>query len=148
MRVSKKCQYALKAVFQLAVRNSNQPVKIHEIAAAQNIPPRFLEVILNELKHAGFVESRRGNEGGYLLARPAEDLTLAQIIQFVEGPISLAGADNNRNHNGGHFGDHAFGLFWRKIDGAVSRICDETSFAELVESEMAQKARFVPNYAI
>ena len=76
MRISKKCQYALRAVFELAVRNTGQPVKIQQIAGAQNIPPRFLEVILNQLRHAGFVESRRGNEGGYMLAPGAEELTV------------------------------------------------------------------------
>ncbi|MHC4807793.1 MAG: RrF2 family transcriptional regulator, partial [Planctomycetota bacterium] len=90
MRISKKCRYALRAIFELALRDSGQPVKIHEIAGAQNVPPRFLEVILNELRHAGFVDSRRGNGGGYMLARDAKDLTVGEVIEYIQGPISVA----------------------------------------------------------
>ena len=85
--VSQKCQYALRAVFELAKRHGRGPVRIGDVAKAQAIPPRFLEVILNQLKQAGFVESRRGNEGGYLLARAPERLTVGEIVRFVEGPI-------------------------------------------------------------
>ena len=85
--VSQKCQYALRAVFELAKRHGRGPVRIGAVAKAQAIPPRFLEVILNQLKQAGFVESRRGNEGGYLLARAPERLTVGEIVRFVEGPI-------------------------------------------------------------
>ena len=79
MRISKKCQYALRAVFELASRNNNEPVKTHDIARSQRISPRFTEVILNELKHGGFVESKRGNVGGYLLARSPDDLTVKEM---------------------------------------------------------------------
>ena len=135
MRISKKCQYALRAVFELAVRNTGQPVKIHDIAGAQNIPPRFLEVILNQLRHGGFVDSRRGNEGGYMLARAAEELTVGEIFQYIEGAISV-------------FGDYAFKQLWQKVNNAISEICDNTTFAELVEYETAQKSTCVPNYTI
>ncbi len=73
MLVSQKSQYALRAVFELARRNGGLPVKIADIAEAQAIPQRFLEVIMNQLKQGGFVESRRGKRGGYLLARSAGD---------------------------------------------------------------------------
>ena len=149
MRISKRCQYALRAVFELALRNTDQPVKIQEIAGAQKIPPRFLEVILNELKHAGFVESRRGSEGGYLLARSAEELSVGEIIEFMGGPISMA-ADDARgpNNNESFFGDSAFKQLWQKVNSAVSQICDNMTFAELVEYERAKKSAFVPNYTI
>ena len=69
MKISKKCQYALKAIFELSLRNSDRPLKAKDIARSQGISTRFIEVILNDLKHGGFVESHRGNEGGYVLAR-------------------------------------------------------------------------------
>lgn len=149
MRISKKCQYALRAVFELAMRNTGQPVKIHDIAGAQNIPPRFLEVILNELRHAGFVDSRRGNAGGYMLAHPALNLTIGQIIQCIQGPISIA-ADNAGNLKKSHsfFGDCAFEQLWERVNIAVCEVCDNTTFAELVEYEMAKKSACVPNYMI
>ncbi|HEW79093.1 MAG TPA: Rrf2 family transcriptional regulator [Phycisphaerales bacterium] len=149
MRISKRCQYALKAVFELARRNSGQPVKIHDIADTQNIPPRFLEVILNQLRHGGFVDSRRGNEGGYMLARTAEELTVGQIIRCVQGSISVTDGNSEKpNKTESFFGDCAFDQLWQRIDNAVSQICDGTSFAELVEYEMAEKTVRVPNYVI
>lgn len=149
MRISKRCQYALKAVFELAMRNTGQPVKIYDIAGAQNMPPRFLEAILNQLRHAGFVDSRRGNEGGYMLARPAEELTVGQIIRCVQGTISVTDGNSEKpDKSESFFGDYAFAQLWQKIDNAISQICDSTTFAELVEYEMAEKTVRVPNYTI
>jgi Rrf2 family cysteine metabolism transcriptional repressor len=83
MQISQKCQYALRAVFELAVRTKEGPIKVGVIAEAQAIPTRFLEVILNQLKRGGFVESRRGNAGGYALAKSPAELTMGDIIRFV-----------------------------------------------------------------
>src|SRR5580658_11258915 len=71
MNISVKGEYALQAIFDLAAQHSGEPIKIAEIARRQKIPQKFLELILAGLKQAGFVESRRGAEGGYLLARAA-----------------------------------------------------------------------------
>lgn len=149
MRISKRCQYALRAVFELALRDTGQPVKIHEIAAAQNIPPRFLETILNQLRHAGFVESRRGSEGGYMLARTAEELTVGEVLQCVQGPILLAAdAAEKPNKSESFYGDYAFKQLWHSVNRAISQVCDNTTFAELIEYEKANKTAAVPNYSI
>ena len=150
MRLSKRCQYALRAVFELGLRDSGQPVKIQEIAGAQNIPPRFLEVILNQLRHAGFVESRRGNEGGYMLARAAENLTVGEVIEYVQGPIFMTD-DNEKRRVGkskSFYGDYAFEQLWRNVNSAVSKVCDNTTFAELIEYEKAKRTASVPSYSI
>ena len=83
MRISKKCYYALRALFELALRQTAAPVAVAEIASAQDIPARFLETILNELRHAGLVVSHRGNAGGYSLAAPAEKTTVADIVEVM-----------------------------------------------------------------
>ncbi|MBE0535267.1 MAG: Rrf2 family transcriptional regulator [Phycisphaerae bacterium] len=146
MRFSKKCQYALRAVFELACRQDGQPAKIQDIGRAQGISPRFLEVILNELRHAGIVESRRGNEGGYLLAGPAESITVGEVIRCVQGPIAVAG--QQRDGDGGIFGDEAFEGLWYEIDKAVSDVCDGRTFAEMVESARQKRRQMAPNYVI
>jgi Rrf2 family protein len=92
MPISQKTQYAVRAVFELAKRQGRGATKISEIAEAQAIPQRFLENILNHLKGGGFVESVRGKEGGYLLVRPAKELTVGQVLRFVEGPSLLSSA--------------------------------------------------------
>src|SRR6266550_7619430 len=88
VRISAKVDYALRAVVELAAAGSDQPVKGERLAQAQEIPLKFLENILVELRHAGIVRSQRGVEGGYWLARPAEEISLAEVIRAVEGPIA------------------------------------------------------------
>ena len=88
MRVSAKADYALRAVIELAVIGGQSPVKGERIAQAQEIPLKFLENILGDLRHAGIVRSQRGVEGGYWLARPTEEITVAEVVRAVEGPIA------------------------------------------------------------
>jgi Rrf2 family protein len=88
MRTTAKADYAVRAAVELAAVGAGDPVKAEQIAEAQSIPLNFLENILAELRRAGIVESRRGAAGGYLLARPAEEITLADVIRTVEGPLA------------------------------------------------------------
>ena len=87
MRLSAKADYALRASLELAT-GTDAHVKAEAVARAQSIPLRFLEQILLDLKHAGLVASQRGAEGGYWLARPAEEIPLADVIRAVEGPLA------------------------------------------------------------
>ena len=87
MRVSAKADYALRAAVELAAAPDG-PVKAEAIAQAQAIPPKFLENILLDLRHAGLVRSQRGAEGGYWLGAPAGEITIAQVIRAVDGPIA------------------------------------------------------------
>jgi Rrf2 family protein len=87
MRLSAKADYALRASVELAAAGDG-PVKADALARAQEIPVRFLEQILLDLKHAGLVASQRGAEGGYWLARPASEIALADVIRAVEGPLA------------------------------------------------------------
>ena len=148
MKISKKCQYALKAVFELAWRNSGKPVKIHEIATAQGISPRFTEIILNELKHAGFLESRRGNEGGYLLGRNPGDLNVGEVIECIQGPVSIAPDANNGEQDASIAGNEALKELWQEVNTVVSGVFTSRSFAELVEIERMKRDRRVPNWSI
>lgn len=88
MRVSAKADYAVRAALELAAADGSGPVKGDRIAQAQGIPIRFLENILLELRHAGLVKSQRGTEGGYWLARPASEISLADVLRAVEGPLA------------------------------------------------------------
>src|SRR5438876_1868629 len=87
MRVSAKADYALRAVIELAAAGDG-PVKGERIAQAQEIPLKFLENILGDLRQAGIVRSQRGAEGGYWLARPPEEISVADVVRTVEGPIA------------------------------------------------------------
>jgi Rrf2 family protein len=88
MRISAKADYAVRAAVELAAASDEKPVKAERIATAQGIPLNFLENILSELRHAGIVRSHRGAEGGFRLAKLPEEITVADVIRAVEGPLA------------------------------------------------------------
>src|ERR1700751_4241054 len=88
MRISAKADYAVRAAVELAAAPDERPVKAERIATAQDIPLNFLENILGELRHAGIVRSQRGADGGFRLAKPPQDVTVADVIRVVEGPLA------------------------------------------------------------
>jgi Rrf2 family protein len=136
-----KGEYALQAIFDLASRRPGEPVKIAEIAKRQKIPQKFLELILAGLKQGGFVESRRGAEGGYLLARPPDSITVGEVLHFIEGPQK--GKARHRNSAETPFSD-----LWRQVDSAFSDIVDRTTFADLLRGWAEKQNRFVLNWEI
>ncbi len=150
MLLSQKCQYALRAVFELAKRQGQGPTKIAEIARVQAIPVRFLEVILSQLKQGGFVESQRGSEGGYFLIRSRNELTVGEIIQFVEGPVGPVGCvtEAGRESDCPLYGDCPFLPMWEKVRKAVLEVYDNTTLLDLVEEEQRKRGDYVPTYAI
>jgi Rrf2 family protein len=88
VKISAKADYAVRAAAELAAAGDERPVKGEAIASAQGIPQNFLENILADLRHAGLVKSQRGADGGYRLARPAADVSVADVIRAVEGPLA------------------------------------------------------------
>ena len=91
MGASLKCQYGLRALFELSRRYGQGLISVPDISKAQVIPMRFLENILNQLRQGGFVESRRGKNGGFMLAKPPSAITVADVVEFMDGGIcSLA----------------------------------------------------------
>ena len=86
--LSQKAKYALRAMLMLAEAPPEELVLIQEVADRQNVPKKFLELILVELKRHGFAHSQRGRSGGYCLARPADSITFGQVIRAMDGPIA------------------------------------------------------------
>src|SRR5438445_6239611 len=138
MNISVKGEYALQAVFDLASQPPGHPVKIADIARRQRIPQKFLELILAGLKQGGFVESRRGAEGGYLLARASDSITVGQVIRYMEGQKSANGSSNQK-------GDTPFSDMWRAVDAAVSQVVDHATFADLSRQWREKQGKYVPN---
>jgi Rrf2 family protein len=141
MNISVKGEYALDAVFDLSTQTPGQPVKIADIAKRQKIPQKFLELILASLKQGGFVESRRGAEGGYLLARPADAIKVGEVLRFIEGPRDQKSRVRRQ-------ADSPFSDMWQRVNRAVSDVLDQTSFADLQRAWKDKRARFVPNWEI
>lgn len=146
MNISVKSEYALKAVFDLASqylakRESGAqmpPIKIADIARRQKIPQKFLELILAGLKQSGFVDSRRGAEGGYLLARPPDSITIGEVLKTVE---NVKGGSRPRSND-------PFAEIWNRVDVAVSDVLDQTTFAELARAWHEKHSHYVPNWEI
>ena len=141
MKISVKGEYALQAIFDLCSQPPGQPVKIADIARRQKIPQKFLELILASLKQGGFVESRRGAEGGYLLARSAAQITIGEVHRFFEGGQNGVRGLKRKQ-------DSPFDELWRQVDAAVSTVVDHTTFADLQRSWAEKQDRFVPNWDI
>ncbi len=146
MNISVKSEYALKAVFDLASQYMMarpsvapiSPIKIAEIAKRQQIPQKFLELILAGLKQSGFVDSRRGAEGGYLLARSADAITVGEVLRAVE----------NVKGNPRPKGNDPFADIWDRVDLAISEVLDRTTFGELARSWQEKHTHYVPNWDI
>ena len=141
MNISVKGEYALQAIFDLACQRSGDPVRIADIARRQRIPQKFLELILAGLKQSGFVESRRGAEGGYLLARAADSLTIGEVLRAVEAPPPSRGRPKRRVET-------PFSDMWQQVDRAVSDIVDKTTFGDLARDWTDKQNRFVLNWDI
>jgi Rrf2 family cysteine metabolism transcriptional repressor len=141
MRISQRCEYALRALFELARRAEEGPVRIEEIARAQKIPKNFLANLLVQLKRGRFVQSRKGPEGGYFLSRPPRQITVGEVVRFLDGPIgpiqcvARPGAERCPTFPG-------CGLFplWKRLHEALAGLVDRTSIADLVEEERRANA--------
>ncbi len=144
MDVSVKSEYALRAVFELACRDSDEPIKIAKIAERQQIPQKFLELILSQLRQGGFLGSRRGADGGYFLARPADSITVGDILRHIDGPTTPA----RRLEQSDVASDSPFPELWQKVERALSSVIDRTSFADLVMRWKENRARKVVNWDI
>lgn len=132
--ISQKALYAVRAALELARhRRSEGPLRMRDIAKAQDIPARFLESILNQLRRAGLAESVRGPDGGYLLARPAAAISVGEVIHAVQGPLRAVGATSGRKRVGK--GAEVLAALWIKAGDALSTVFYETSLQKLIQEE-------------
>ena len=141
MNISVKGEYALQAIFDLASQRAGEPVRIADIARRQKIPQKFLELILAGLKQAGFVESRRGAEGGYLLARAPDSLTVGEVLRSVEAGQPGKGRTRRK-------AETPFTNMWQQVDRAISEVIDKTTFADLLREWTDRQNKFVLNWEI
>jgi len=151
MAVSQKCQYALRALFELAKRRDEGPVGVQAIAATQAIPARFLEVILQQLRQAGLVQSRRGTLGGYVLGVSPESLTVADIVETIDGslaPVKCIGDGDRAERHCALLGGCAFMGLWKRAQNAVAEVYKNTTIRDLIDSEQFVTIGDSPDYTI
>ena len=148
-QISQKSRYALRALLQLALQGNREPVGVKKLADAQDIPSRFLEVILSELRQGGFVFSVRGKHGGYFLARKPGDITAGQVIRFVEsvrrGKNTVRSMQVKNRITAGDFSES---WLFDRIDSAITSIVDHVTLDDMVRQEQQYQAAYIGNYVI
>lgn len=136
MRVSAKADYAIRAAVELAA-SGDGPVKGDAIAQAQGIPPNFLDNIMGDLRNAGLVASRRGADGGYWLARPAGEISLAQVIRAVDGP--LANVRGIRSEQVQYEGSaKPLRDVWVAVRASLRSVLEQVTLADLARGELPE----------
>jgi len=141
LKVSQKGLYALQAMMTLARRYEQGAIRIRDIAAEGDLPEKFLELILLELKNARIVESIRGAKGGYRLRRPPAHIPLSEIIRLIDGPLAPFGdADQLRDLIAGDLSHRALYQVFLDLRNAAAKILDNTTVADLIDSN-GQKRR-------
>ena len=134
VRVTAKAEYAVRAVMELAA-GEGKPVKRDKIVAAQGIPPKFLENILSELRHAGLVESQRGADGGYWLGPDPAEITVADVMRAVEGP--LASVRSSRPETLEYEGlAEPLQYVWVALRSTIRSVLAEVTIADLVSGKL------------
>lgn len=136
MKISVKAEYALQAIFDLATQPAGEAIRIADIAKRQKIPQKFLELILSNLKQGGFVESRRGADGGYMLARAASQIFVGEVIRHVDGP-------SDRRTSTAGFED-----MWKRVDDSINNILGATHFQQLADDWQARQHQYIANWEI
>jgi Rrf2 family protein len=135
MRISAKADYAVRAVVELAAATDERPVKAERIATAQDIPLNFLENILGELRHAGIVRSHRGADGGFRLAKAPEQITIADVIRAVEGPLASVrgGPPEESAYNGA---SEALPRVWIAVRANLRKVVENVTVADVAAGNL------------
>jgi Rrf2 family protein len=140
MHITAKADYAIRAVVELAEGSQESPRKVDELAQAQSIPVSFLENILTQLRSAGIVRSQRGPEGGYWLARPSDEVNLAQIIRAVEGP--LVGVRGQRPEEIEYVGSaKSLQQVWIALRANLRKVLEHVTVADVAAGKLPSEVR-------
>ncbi|MDQ0190597.1 Rrf2 family transcriptional regulator [Alicyclobacillus cycloheptanicus] len=149
MKVSQKTEYGLRAMVALAIlAGQEQPISLPTIAESEAIPEQFLDQIVGKLRRAGFVKSVRGVNGGYMLSRPPEDISVGALVRVLEGSLSPIGCVTDRGADDGQAEENASENFcgrirgchtrsvWLRVTDAITRALDSISLADVMLDEV------------
>jgi Rrf2 family protein len=143
--ISKKTKYGLQALFTLARRYGDGPILIATLAKDDDIPIKFLELILLDLKNSGILDSKKGPGGGYLLSRPPEKITVGSVIRLMEGPLAPLPCASETAYRPceecrdvAHCGTR---MLMREVRDAIASILDRTTLKDVIEREDASREK-------
>ncbi len=132
MRLSTRTRYAVRAMLELALNKSNAPLQLKTIAGRQDISIKYLEQLMATLKAAGFVRSVRGSKGGYILAKPPNQIKLDRVFSCLEGPLTIVECVENDNFCN-RAADCTPRLLWAQLQTAIMRVLKSTTLQDLVD---------------
>jgi len=138
VKITYKGDYALKAVLDLSLNYGNV-VTAHELAARAQVPVKFLEQVLLDLKRGGFVESRRGKVGGYMLAKSPKEINVGDVVRFIDGPIEPIACIGKDYSGCTDLYKCVFRHIWQDVGRATSNIVDNITFEDLVTQVQRSK---------
>ncbi|GAB3284845.1 RrF2 family transcriptional regulator [Microbacterium lacusdiani] len=141
MRISARADYAVRAVVALAQARLDGLIRAETIAADEEIPTAFLESILTQLRRAGLIESRRGAGGGFRLRRPAEEVTVADVVRAVDGPLVYVRDVRPSEMEYPQAGGRAMVELWVALRASVRNVLETTSIADLAEGRLPSVVR-------
>jgi Rrf2 family cysteine metabolism transcriptional repressor len=148
MRISQKGLYALQATAMLARHYNEGPLRIRDIAAEENLPEKFLELILLDLKYARIVDSVRGARGGYQLRRSPDQIFMSEIMRAMDGPLAMFGdADSLRNLISNDAAHRSLFRVFLRVRDAAAQILEHTSLADICEPEGRSASKAAPRKA-
>jgi Rrf2 family protein len=140
VRVTAKVDYAVRALLELTAEDGGRPVKGERLAQAQEIPLKFLENILIDLRHAGIVRAQRGADGGYWLARPASEVTIGEVIRAVEGPLASVRGEPPEDVDYQGAAEH-LRTVWIAVRASLRSVVDELTLADVANDRMPARIR-------
>jgi Rrf2 family iron-sulfur cluster assembly transcriptional regulator len=138
MRLSRQVQYALCGIFDLAYNGAGEPVRVRSIGERQKIPYRFLEQIFQRLRKAGLIEGKRGPGGGYILARPPEEITLREVCEAVEGRLSEQAAQAIEDWP---TSEHRPDFLWPDLTERMARAMEEILVSDLCREAIRRSVK-------
>jgi Rrf2 family protein len=139
VKVSAKSDYAVRALLELAVAGEG-PIKGERLAQSQEIPLKFLENILIDLRHAGIVRSQRGADGGYWLARAANEITVGEVIRAVDGPLASVRGEAPEDLTYDGAAEHLRNT-WIAVRASLRTVVDEVTLADVVAGRLPAQAQ-------
>ena len=132
MRISTRGEYGVRAMLDLALYSSEEPVPLGVIAARQDIPEAYLEQLISVLRRAGLVVSFRGAQGGYQLAKPSEEITIGEILTALEGPVAPRSCVDEEDSDGCYMSEKcATRILWQKLQASIEDVLENTTLAWL-----------------
>ncbi len=142
MKISTKGRYALRMMLDLALNDTEKPVRIKEIASRQNISDKYLEQIISVLNKARYVRSIRGPQGGYLLTKKPEEYTVGMILRLTEGSMAPVDCIDDEITACPRMEDCATVIVWKKLNEAINGVIDNITLADLVDWQVAKNGEY------